>query len=112
MVFNQWRQDNMSVFQQLLGIQQQPTGVLGAVMQQPQGIVAPQQQPMQAKPKFWQTPEFATTLSRLGANLTQSSTNNDNFLDAFSLAAAQTTNQGLEEQALMRLLLPKLPTKG
>ncbi len=92
----------MSVFQQLLGIQQQPTGVLGAVMQQPQGIVAPQQQPMQAKPKFWQTPEFATTLSRLGANLTQSSTNNDNFLDAFSLAAAQTTNQGLEEQALMR----------
>jgi hypothetical protein len=92
----------MSVFQQLLGIQQQPTGVLGAVMQQPQNIIAPQQQPMQAKPKFWQTPEFATTLSRLGANLMQSSTNNDNFLDSFSLAAAQTTNQGLEEQALMR----------
>lgn len=94
----------MSIFQQLLGIQpQQVGGVMGAVIQsQPQSGFAPQQQPSQQKPKFWQTPEFATSLSRLGANLMQSSTQNESLLDALSLAGSQTVNQGLEQQAAMR----------
>jgi hypothetical protein len=55
---------------------------------QPQAMAQPMQ--TQARPKFWQSPEFASTLSRLGANLAAASTQNEGFLDALSLASAQT----------------------
>jgi hypothetical protein len=79
------------VLNSLLGVQPQtqPMGVLGAAMQaQPQAMAQPMQ--TQARPKFWQSPEFASTLSRLGANLAAASTQNEGFLDALSLASAQT----------------------
>jgi hypothetical protein len=84
----------MSVLTNLLGTMYggqspQPMGVLGAAMQaQPQAMAQPMQ--TQARPKFWQSPEFASTLSRLGANLAAASTQNEGFLDSLSLASAQT----------------------
>jgi hypothetical protein len=74
------------------------------MQQAPQGF-APQ--PMQPKPKFWQSPEFATTLSRLGANLAAASTQNEGFLDSLSLAAAQTQKdtEAARAQAMQNQLI-------
>jgi hypothetical protein len=117
----------MSVFQRLLGIEpQQAGGVLGQVMQaQPQQGFAPQTQ-MQQKPKFWQTPEFASTLTRLGANLAAASSQNEDFLTGLSLATAQTAKdteaaraQGMQNQLIQAQInkanaeaAPQLPFSG
>jgi hypothetical protein len=98
----------MSVFQRLLGIQPQSGGVFGQLMQQPQqGFAAPRIDVPQQKPKFWQTPEFASTLTRLGANLAAASSQNEDFLTGLSLATAQTAkdteaarNQSMQNQLI------------
>lgn len=97
----------MALLQRLLGIEQQPQGgVFNQLMQQPQQGFAPQQQPQQ-KPKFWQRPEFANMLSRLGPNLALASSQNEDFLTGLSLASAQTAkdteaarNQSMQNQLI------------
>lgn len=90
------------------GIGNQIGGVLGQVAQMnPQQSFAPQSQSVQQKPKFWQTPEFASTLTRLGANLAAASSQNSDFMTGLSLATAQTVkdNEAAREQAMKNQLL-------
>lgn len=111
------------------GGQQQPMGgVLGQVakMQPEQGFAAPRMDMPQQKPKFWQTPEFASTLTRLGANLAAASSNNEDFLTGLSLATAQTAKdtEAARQQSMQNQLIqaqinkanaeaaPQLPFSG